>query len=291
MEFSALGQLLAQGIIQGSIYALGAIGFMIVYSISRVVNFCQGEYFMLGGMVVTTSLQAGFPLWFSLSLGLIIPIFAGAITYAVIHPVRNASIVTTILITFGIAFVIRGIALLLWGTDVRRYAPFFGGEPIAFLNIFIPRQGLLILGVTMLTLFSLYFFFQRTLSGKAMRACAINRLGAQIVGIKPVYKSLLSFIIAGSLGGIEGIFMTPVTMTSYDIGLTIGIKAFIAALIGGLTNPVGVMLGGFFIGIVEALSSGLVSSLYKTAIVVAVFLIVLSFRRTGVLGEAETGRV
>jgi len=240
---------------------------------------------------VATSLEAGLPLWLSLFLGVIIPVFAGVITYGVIHPVRNASIMTLILITFGIAFIIRGSALLAWGTDVRRYAPFLEGEPIIFFNILVPQQGLLILGVTMLTLISLFFFFQRTLSGKAMRACAIDRLGAQIVGIKPEYKNLISFIIASLLGSIEGIFMTPITMASYDIGLTIGIKAFIAALIGGLTNPVGVMLGGFLIGILEALSSGLISSLYKTAIVVAIFLIVLSFRRTGLLGEAETGKV
>ena len=138
---------------------------------------------------------------------------------------------------------------------------------------------------------ALFFFFEYTFQGKALRACAVNQLAARLMGISPRGMSLLVFSLAGALGALAGIVITPITMATYDMGLMLGLKGFVAAVIGGLRSPGGAVLGGLILGLMEALGAGLVSSHYKDLIAFVALLVVLLYRPEGLLGLTHGKRV
>lgn len=285
-------QFILSGLSNGSIYAIVGMGFVIVYDITHVMNFCQGEFVMLGGMLTVMLSGYGLPMSLSIVLAIFITSLLGAVIYRVIiYPVRRASVVTLILITFGLAIIIRGGAVLIWGTDSQMLPPFSQGSPLNVLGAVVPLQGLWVIGVTIALVVALSLFFQHTLLGKATRACAINPVAASCVGVKVENMGLLSFTLAGAMGAMAGVIVTPLTLTSATIGLPLAIMGFIAALIGGVNSPVGILVAGLALGILQSLSAGLISSGFKEVIALVIFLAVLSFRRTGLFGEAETGRI
>jgi branched-chain amino acid transport system permease protein len=134
---------------------------------------------------------------------------------------------------------------------------------------------------------SLYFFFQHTYLGKMFRACAMNPFAARLVGVRVATMSAISFMLSGTLGAVAGIIIAPIALTQYDSGLQLGIKGFVACIIGGLGNPIGAALGGLLLGILEAFAAGYVSSGYKNAIAFVLLLLFLFFRPGGLLGEME----
>ena len=285
-------QFLLTGLTVGAVYALVALGFSIIYNASEVINFAQGEFVMIGGMCSVSLVQFGLPLPAAVVLattaaallGLLLEKFA-------VEPARGASVVTLIIITIGASILLRGLATLVWDKNIHALKPFSGETPIQIAGATILPQSLWVLGVTFAIVALLSWFFGRTLLGKALLATSHNRLAAQLVGISVRHVLLLSFGLSAALGAVAGILIAPITFTSWDVGVMLGLKGFAAAILGGLGSGPGAVLGGVALGIAESMSAGYISSAYKDAIAFVILLVVLVFAPNGLLGRRRSERV
>ena len=285
-------QFLFSGVTVGATYALAALGFTLIYNASNVINFAQGEFIMLGGMLAVLFTQAGLPLPVALMLAIIVPAIVGVlIEKLAIEPVKGAETVTLIIITIGASLVIRGLVAVFLGKNTHSLPPFSGDTPIEILGATLLPQSLWVLGVTALVVVALWYFFNRTLQGKAMLATSVNRLAAELVGINTSWVLFMSFAMSAALGALGGILLTPITMTSYDVGIMLGLKGFVAAVLGGLGNGLGAVVGGLLVGILEAMGAGYISSAYKDAIPFVLILFILFFMPRGLFGGKSTDRV
>jgi branched-chain amino acid transport system permease protein len=285
-------QFLFSGVTVGATYALAALGFTLIYNASNVINFAQGEFIMLGGMLAVLFTQAGLPLPVALVLAIIVPAIVGVlIEKLAIEPVKGAETVTLIIITIGASLVIRGLVAVFLGKNTHSLPPFSGDTPIEILGATLLPQSLWVLGVTALVVVALWYFFNRTLQGKAMLATSFNRLAAELVGINTSWVLFMSFAMSAALGALGGILLTPITMTSYDVGIMLGLKGFVAAVLGGLGNGLGAVVGGLLVGVLEAMGAGYISSAYKDAIPFVLILLILFFMPRGLFGGKSTDRV
>ena len=285
-------QFLFSGATVGATYALAALGFTLIYNASNVINFAQGEFIMLGGMLAVYFTQAGLPLPVALLLAILIPAIVGILVEKLaIEPVKGAETVTLIIITIGASLVIRGLVQVWLGKGTHSLPAFSGDAPIAILGATLLPQSLWVLGVTALVVIALWYFFNRTLQGKAMLATSYNRVAAELVGINTSWVLFMSFAMSGALGALGGILVTPITLTSYDVGIMLGLKGFVAAVVGGLGNGLGAVLGGLLVGILEAMGAGYISSSYKDAIPFVLILLILFFMPRGLFGGKSTDRV
>ena len=285
-------QYLFSGITVGSTYALAALGFTLIYNSSNVINFAQGEFIMLGGMLAVYFTNAGLPLPVAFILAILIPAIVGIVMEKVtIEPVKGAETVTLIIITIGASLFIRGLIQVWLGKGTFSLPPFSGDKPIYILGAAIQPQSLWVLGVTALVVLALWYFFSRTLSGKAMLATSVNQTAAQLVGINTSKVLFVSFALSAALGALGGILLTPVTMTSYDVGIMLGLKGFVAAVVGGLGNGLGAVISGLLVGVLESMGAGYISSAYKDAIPFILILLVLFFMPRGLFGGKSTDRV
>ena len=290
--FEQLFQFLVTGITVGSLYALVGLGFALIYNASDVVNFAQGEFVMLGAMIAIALLDAGMPLLLAASAATLLTIVAGLLLERfAIEPAKGASVVTTIIITIGAGIFLRGVALLLWGKDFHSLPPFSGDTPIQLGGATVLPQSLWVLGVTVLLVALVRAFFNRTLLGKALLACSFNRVAAQAVGINVRVMLRLAYGLSAGLGALAGILIAPITFSSYEAGVMLGLKGFSAAIIGGIGNPMGAVAGGLLLGVLESLGAGLISSGYKDAIAFLFVLMVLFFKPTGLFGHQLVERV
>ncbi len=286
---SQLLQLLFSGLTLGSIYSLIALALVTTYNITGVLNLAQGEFVALGALLAASLYAAGLPLAAAFLIAVALLAALGALVErTIIYPARNSSALTLIIITVGLSISLRGLALLVWGTDPVSLPAFSSGGPLLAGGAAVNLQTLWILGMTAVTMAGLYIFFELTYTGKAVRACVINRTAALLVGINPSSMSLLAFAGSGAIGAAAGIFITPITLATYDMGFMLGVKGFVAAAIGGMHNIRGAVLGGFILGLLEVYSAGLVSSGLKDAVALVVLLAVLMLRPEGLL--AVSGR-
>jgi branched-chain amino acid transport system permease protein len=177
--------------------------------------------------------------------------------------------------------------MFLWGKDPYMLPPFGSHQPIQIWGAVLQPQTLWVLGITVLVVAGITFFFKRTLMGKAMTACAYNPMAARLVGINVRKMVLISFGVSAALGAIAGIIITPITLMEYDRGPLLALKGFSAAVLGGLGSPLGSIAAGFLIGLLESLGAGFVSSGYKDAIALFVLLLVLWVKPSGLFGSRE----
>ena len=285
-------QFLVTGITVGSTYALVGLGFALIYNASDVVNFAQGEFVMLGAMIAIALLAAGLPLSLAALVATLITILVGLLLERfAIEPALGASVVATIIITIGAAIFLRGIAMLLWGKDFHSLPAFSGDTPIRIGGATLLPQSLWVLGVTVALVVLVRLFFDRTLLGKALLACSFNRAAAQLVGINVRVMLRLAYGLSAGLGALAGILIAPITFSSYEAGVMLGLKGFSAAIVGGIGNPMGAVAGGLLLGVLESLGAGLISSGYKDAIAFLFVLMVLFFEPTGLFGHKVAERV
>jgi branched-chain amino acid transport system permease protein len=285
-------QFLFSGLTVGATYALAALGFTLIYNASNVINFAQGEFIMLGGMLAVFFTQAGLPLPAALVLAILVPAVVGVVIEKLaIEPVKGAETVTLIIITIGASLVIRGLVQVFLGKNTHSLPAFSGDTPIEILGATLMPQSLWVMGVTAIVVVVLWYFFNRTLTGKAMLATSYNRLAAELVGINTNGVLFMSFAMSAALGALGGILITPITLTSYDVGIMLGLKGFVAAVLGGLGNGLGAVVGGLLVGILEAMGAGYLSSAYKDAIPFVLILFILFFMPRGLFGAKVTDRV
>lgn len=285
-------QFVFSGLTVGATYALAALGFTLIYNASGVINFAQGEFIMLGGMGAVLLTAQGVPLPLAVPLAVAIAAVAGLLVQRfAVQPAGNAEVVSLIIITIGASLFIRGVVQVFVGKGSFALPSFSGDTPLAVLGATLLPQSVWVLGVGVAIVLALAWFFTRTLHGKAMLATSCNRLAAQLVGV-PVRRVLLaSFGLSAALGALGGILVAPITNTSADVGIMLGLKGFVAATLGGLGSGVGAVLGGLILGLAEALTAGYVSSAYKDAVPFVLILLVLFFLPRGLFGARVTERV
>lgn len=291
-----MAQWLVNGVALGSVYALVALGFVTIYNVSGVLNLAQGEFLMLGALL-TVSLSRGLPLPLAGLLAVLLTASIGAAVYALAmwpaqrasrRPGRaeqpassnaeNASATTLIMISIGVSAVLRGTALLFWGVDAYPLPPFSAASPLRLGSLVITRQAVWVVAITMLAVLLLALLFNRTMIGRALRACALNPVAARLMGVQPERMALLAFGLGAALAALGGITITPLQYAAYDMGTMLGLKGFVAAIIGGLSNPLGAIGGGLLLGVLEAVGGG-ISSAYKDAVAFVILVAVLLLRR------------
>ncbi|GLR96452.1 MULTISPECIES: branched-chain amino acid ABC transporter permease [Bradyrhizobium] len=283
-------QFLISGLVVGSIYGLIGVGFTCIYNVTGIVNFAQGDFAMVGAMSAIALNAAGAPLWLAILLAILITsAVAVLIERTAIQPVRG-DVMRGIIVTIGVGVVLQGLAAIVWGTDAQPMPAFSGEKLIHLLGATVMPQSLWVIGVGILAMGGLDLLFRRTYLGQMFRACAMNPFAARLVGMKVETMSLVGFVMSGALGAIAGIVVAPIALTQYDSGLQLGIKGFVACIVGGFGGPVGAAVGGLVLGVLEAFSAGYVSSGYKNAIAFALLLGFLLFRPGGLLGDYDRVR-
>jgi branched-chain amino acid transport system permease protein len=285
-------QYLFSGLTNGAIYAVIALGFTMLYNATGLINFAQGEFVMLGALSMITlwkGLQLPLPAAFAISVagvsavGLLLERLA-------IRTVRKPHPIVLVIITIGASILLRGLAMLLWGKDAHSAPSFSHHAPFEIAGATLLPQSLWILAVVLVIVSGLQLFHRRTLTGKAMEACAIDKRAASLLGIPSERMVLLAFALSAGMGSIGGALIAPITMSSYDMGMMLGLKGFCAAMLGGLGSSWGAVFGGMLLGILEAMAVGFFSSDLRDAIAFFLLLIILYARPSGILGVKAVHR-
>ncbi|HET7627625.1 MAG TPA: branched-chain amino acid ABC transporter permease [Bacillales bacterium] len=289
---SQLLQLFFSGLTVGSIYALIAIGFVATYNVTGVLNFAQGEFAMFGALTCISLVGFGMPLFAAVVCSILIVTILGAVFERLaIHPARRSSVPVMIIITIGASIALRGIGMMIWGTNPHTLPPFTKGESIHLLHAVILPQNLWAIGIALASLVGMYVFFNKTYTGKAVTACVVNRYAARLMGIHPEWMSLAAISVCAGLGALGGIVIAPISGATYNMGLMLGMKAFVAAVIGGLTNAPAAVVGAFIIGILESFTAGLWTTGFQDAVSFAILLIVLFLLPNGIFSKSSGKRV
>ncbi len=288
MESTSLTlQYLLSGITKGSIYAAVAIGFNLIYSATGVLNFAQGEFVMLGGMVAV-SLGLFLPLPVAVTGAVVIVALVGCLLEILFfRRLRHHSILLMIIITMGLSIVIQEAALHIWDEKVRSL-PYFTGNEISSLRVLgaaISPQVLWVLGAVGLMVALLHVFLKYTLRGRAMRACSSNPEAAMLAGINIPNMRTLSFGLSAAIGALAGCVISPITQIHYESGAPLAIKGFAAAILGGLGNPMAAVVGGLAVGLLEAFSVRWLPAAYNDVTAFAILLLVLFVRPHGLFGR------
>ncbi len=292
MASEILLQYLIAGLTYGTIYAVVGMGFNIIYNATGIINFAQGEFVMLGGMIAVSLHQVA-PLPIAIAGAVLVTMAIGAlIEAAFIRWLANPSILRMIIITIGVSILVREAALLVWGQQVRAL-PYFTGNEVTSLGIGGARvspQVLWTVGVCAVMVVLITAFFRWTMLGRQMRACASNRVAAALCGLSTRNLVTLSFVLSAGMGALAGCVVCPISQTQYGIGAGLAIKGFTVAVLGGLGNSLASVAAGLVLGVIESFTVSLVPTAYKDAVAVTVLLAILFARPSGLFGAAEATR-
>jgi branched-chain amino acid transport system permease protein len=280
-------QVVVSGLTVGAIYALIAIGFTIVFSTVRIVNFAHGEFVMVGGVLYAwLSVVHQIPLWLAIPMAIAGCIVVAWLSYELcLTGMHKDNHIAQVMVTLGLGVTIKGLAQVFIGKDMQFPPSFSSGAPLTLGAISISQQSIWIVGSLGVLLGLLWTVMQKTRIGKGMRAVAINHYAAVLMGISPKRAAIIAFVLAGLTGGAAGALLAPMASAHYDNGMALGIKGFAAAILGGFGNPIGAVVGGVILGLVESLTAGYLSSAYKDAASLVLLLIILLLRPQGLLGR------
>lgn len=289
---SSFLQYLFVGLTLGGIYSLVAVGFVLIYNVTGVLNFTQGEFAMLGALFTVFIVRKGVHVIPAALLAVVLVLLFGLfLERAAINSARNASPLTLIFVTLGAGTAIRGLALMFFGSDPYTLPVFQNTRPLNVYGATLTVSGITALAVAVAMVVLLFYLMDRTILGKSLRACMINRLAARLMGINPRRMSLLAFGLSAVIGAVAGIIITPITLAVYDMGLMLSLKGFIAATLGGLASAPGAIFGGLLLGVLEAFSAGYIGSGYKDIAAFVVLLFVLFIKPDGILSAVRSERV
>ncbi len=270
---SALLQYLITGVSRGFLFALLATAFVVIFRVTKVVNFAQGAFVVLGGFIAYSLLRAGLPHGVSEVLAVVatagIGLLFGAITI-----LGNITPVAALITTIGLAIASEAIAMLVWGTTPLTYSG-LGGTDLHLGGVVVQPQYLLLIGVSLVVLVGLWLVLDRTYLGKGMTACASNPYAARLSGISVKRMGLLAFGLGGALGGLGGVLIMPLFPLTYDGDVNLAILGFAAAIVGGLTSPGLALVGGLVFGVAEQLVAGYWSQANETAVALALMIVLL----------------
>jgi branched-chain amino acid transport system permease protein len=284
-------QYLFAGITYGSIYAIVAIGFNIIYNTTGIINFAQGEFVMLGGMIsISLYPVLGLPLAI-LAAVVITMMFGALLEICFIRWLVNPGVLRMIIITIGLSILTREAALHIWGESIRSLPYFIGNEitSVTIAGARISPQVLWVVAACGCMVIVLSIFFQTTSVGRDMRACAANRTAATLCGINTRNMVTLSFMLSAGIGALAGCVVSPITSTAYDNGTGLAIKGFTVAILGGLGNSMAAVGAGLLLGIIEAFSVHIIPLAFQDAIAISLLLLILFIRPHGLFGSRSAG--
>lgn len=281
------------GLTVGAIYALVAIGYNIIYNVTEIINFAQGEFVVLGGLFAVLFVGSlHLPIAVAFLASILCTVCIGfAMERFVIRRARQASVLSLIIITIALSILLKGSAMLGWGKDPYSLPSFSSGGPILVAGAAIQPQAFWVLGVSGLVVVGLTLFFHRSAYGKAMLACADNPNAARMVGIPVRQMVLLSFVLSAAIGAAAGAVITPISLMDYERGALLGLKGFGAAILGGLGQFFGALVAGLLLGLAESFCAGYLSSGYKDAVALVLLLLALFFKPEGLFGSGEAARL
>lgn len=288
--------LMATGISTGALYALVALGIVVIYKSTEVVNFAHGEMFMLGGFFAYSfhvMLEWNYVLSFVLAVILAFALGIVVDRVAFRPLMQRRSLVSVLLAMIGLSFVLKGIARWLWGGkgDYLTFPPLVSPEPISFGGIMVMSQQLVVLAAAGVVMIIFALFFKLTRAGSFMRATADNPKAAKLVGLRTDRIYMYTFGVGSAVAAAAAVLMAPLTLLYPDIGFMLFIKAFAAAVLGGLTSIPGAVVGGFLIGIIEQLAAGYMHTAMQEVAAFIVIMVVLVFIPTGLFGQRRVRKV
>lgn len=293
MDAASLLQFVFAGLKNGAIYSLVALGFTLVYASTGVINFAQGEFYMLGGMLAVFVLSSlGLPLPLAALGGVALTAAVGVVfELLAVRPQKSTDPLPVIITTVGASVLIRSLTRHALGGNEFALPAFTPGPSLKIAGAALERQTVWVAALTLMAVGALWLLYRRTSFGLAMRACAVDREAARLMGIDVRRVVTVSFGLAAALGAVAGVAVTPLVQTSFDAGTVIGVRGFAAAILGGLGNPLAAVLGGLVLGLLESLSAAFLSSTYKDAVALVVLLAVLFLRPQGLLVRSGREKV
>jgi branched-chain amino acid transport system permease protein len=286
-------QLLLNGLAMGAIYALVALGFVVIVNAVNVVNFAQGENVMLGAYVaawLTLTLHLPLLSAYIISVALL-AVYGYVFQKAAYYPLRKKPFITVVVSTIGVSLFLKNIARIIWGPQPIYFPGLFGEKTVKLGGIFVNPQNLLILAVTAGLVIFQYLFFSKTTLGRKMQATAQDQEAASLMGVKVSRMITLTFIYSSALAAAAGVMLAPIFFVSADMGGSLGLKAFSASIIGGFGSAPGAIIGGLFLGVLEIFGATYISSLYKDVFAFVVLILILVFMPRGVFGEKISTKV
>jgi branched-chain amino acid transport system permease protein len=288
-------QQVVSGLATGGIYASLALALVMIYQATDVVNFAQGEMAMFATYLTWSMLNAGVPYWWAF-LATVIVAFVGGILIQriVIRPVENAPILTIVIVTLGLLVICNSVAGWIWSYVQKPFPSPFSARPFRLGNIVFGAHDLGEMGVTLLSLLLLFLFFRYTPLGLAMRAAAQNPVSSRLAGIRVSRMLALGWGLAAVFGAVAGMMVAPILTLEPNMMGGIQIYAFAAATLGGFTSPLGAVVGGFLVGIIENLVGTYVSFIgteLKLTVALATIIVVLLVRPSGLFGRVHVRRV
>src|SRR4051794_6777227 len=286
-------QIIVGGIVVGSIYALIALGFSLVYRVTGVINLAQGGFCILGALTgYSLGVWLGLPALAAGVLAIVGTTVLGTALGAVsfVPGLSRLSNANMLMLTAGLLTLIEGLALVLWGSQPYALPPFSGDQPVNLLGILIPSQAFWIIGTAAVIILALWYLLARTMLGQALRACAENPVAAQLMGVSVPRMTLFSFGLAAAIGATAGVVLAPTTSLQFDTGRLFTMSGFIAVAIGGIGSFPGAVAGGLLLGVISQLATAYVSSLFSNAIALLLLLFVLIWKPSGLMRSGVARR-
>jgi branched-chain amino acid transport system permease protein len=280
-------QLLFTGLGIGAVYALVALGFVLIFRATNVVNFAQGEFSMVAAyLMVVFAVDLGWPYWLSFLVAIAGMALLGAIfNLGVYYPLRNRTFLPVIISTIGASIFLSNTVLALYGPQPQVLPGWFDTPGLQLGPVYLDSQYLLIIVVTIALVAFQYWFFERTLLGKKLQATSQDKEMAALLGIPVARMIMITFVYSAILGGVAGILVAPVLFVSIQMGSAIALKAFAATIIGGFGDVAGAITGGLALGIIETFGAAYLSVPFKDAFAFLVLILFLAFRPQGLFGE------
>lgn len=291
-----LVQTIVGGLGIGSLYALVALGYSMVYRSMGLVNFAHGSIYMIGtyfGIIFYKGMVAGlrFPYWAAFIIGVLLTAALGVLLERLFRPLANLDLMLMLLGTIGVGITLDNLAIIIWGAEGFAVKSPLGSRPILVGGVALVPQMLLVIGVGTLLMVGLQAFLSRTKVGKAMRAAAQDREIASAMGIPVNFTNAVTFAIGSGLASAAGILAAPIVYVNPAMSAAVGIKGFAAAILGGLGSIPGAIVGGLLFGVVEAISAGFISSAYTKGIAFITMVLVLMIKPSGIVGETTVEKV
>lgn len=287
-----LGQLVVNGLALGSLYALAALGIVLIYKTTDVITFAQGETAMFSTFVAFTLLtNLGLPFVPAFVLTLCFAaMLGGAIERVILRRVELSTPLNPVIVTIGLGLILYGLAGWIWGYEIRTFPAPISGEPIRFASVVLSRINALILVVTLVMMGALFLFFRFTMIGVAMRAVAQNRLAARLMGIRVDRVHALGWGLGTALGAVTGMLIAPLNYLDPGMMGDVVIKAFAAAVLGGIASLPGAVVGGLLLGVIDSVAGYLAAEL-RTTIAFGLIVLILVVRPGGLLGKRAVKKV
>jgi branched-chain amino acid transport system permease protein len=286
-------QLLFSGLATGAIYGLAALGFTLLWQASGTINFAQGEFVMLPAFMMLAFMSFGAPLLvsFVLSVALAVVVLGWVFKRGIVDPLFKFGMMPIVVATIGLSISMRSVVRAGYSAEASPFPSLFADQlyNIAGVTITLADIGTFVLALALV--FATQAFMTKTVTGRAMQAVAQNTESASVLGINVPRMIFYAFAINAVLAVAAALLVTPTYLAKFDMGESLGNKAFFAAIIGGFNNSRGALLGGLIVGVCENLAAAYISPAYKDAVALVIFMVVILFKPQGLLGKKEERRV